>query len=275
MVTPETDETIPTFPSALYDMPSPAPAIPVGNLTMRHLTLDAEQPYHDLALVGNEYALYALTGFIEVYVDTWFQGTIGGRRTMQESLAHVVRFPAGTERTLRLLLHGHAADCLLISCEALPNRVTKLPYWHWSDARAHVVGEGTHQRTVLEIPTPPSFRLSLGETYNAPGTISSWPPHASQEDLQAYADKLTAWEEQFFIVCQHPGRAILHGYYPGVVPISETIALDNGAIVRMPLGLHSVHAAVDSYLKYIWAYCGNALQKQYNLHSTDTLVYRK
>jgi 5-deoxy-D-glucuronate isomerase len=260
MAASEPNETIPTFPSALYDVPSAAPAIPVGNLAIRHLTLDAEQPYHDVALVGCEYALYALTGYIEVYVDTWFQGTIGGRRTMQEFLAHVVRFPAGTDRTLRLLLHGHAADCLLISCEALPNRATKLPYWQWNDHHTHVVGEGTHQRTVLVVPTPPSFRLSLGETYNAPGTISAWPPQATQEDLQAYADKLTTWDEQCFIVCDRPGHALMHGYLPGVMPVSETVALDHGAIVRMPLGLHAVHAAVDSYLKYVWAYCGNALQ---------------
>jgi 5-deoxy-glucuronate isomerase len=248
---------------------------PTGHLTVERIALDSEGPCHAFGIETREHLVYALVGTMRVYANSRFLGTIGGRSAVTDPLAHVVRFPAGTLSTVTLVLEGFAADCLIASCDTVPNGATKLPYVHWNDAYTHTVGTGTHERLVTEVVTPPSFHLSCGETLNAPGTTSSWPPHASIEDVQLYQEGKTTWEECFYIVAPKPGKAVLYGIYPGNRPINETITLNNGDIVPMPLYSHMVTAAPDSFLYYFWTYCGNALQKEYRKHSTDVLTYRK
>jgi len=247
----------------------------VGNLDVTHCMLDSTSPVTTVRWETREGLIYGLVGRIRVYANDRFLGTIGGRQSVAEPLAHVVRFPAGTDHAVTLVLEGFAADCLLVSCDALENRCTKLPYLHMTDTYFHTVGTGTHQRRVGEVPTVPSFALSVGETYQEPGTTSSWPPHATQEDLQSYLAGQTTWEEVFYCVGPEPAQTVLQGFYPGGKMISETRLLMNGAIVQMPLGSHKVTAANNSFFWYFWAYCGSALQKAYRQHSTDVLTYRK
>lgn len=249
--------------------------IPVGNLDVLHVTLDAEKPCHYTEICTRESLIYALIGRMRVYANHQFLGTIGGRKSVTEPLVHVIRFPAGVDWQVTLVLEGFAADCLLVSCDALANRCAKLPYFHWNDAYAHTVGTGTHERRVVEVVTPPSFALSCGETYNPPGTTSSWPPHATQEDLQVYLAGQTTWEEKFYCVCPEPAQTVLIGLYPGGTQVQETRMLMNGAIVQMPLGSHAVTAAPQSFLFYAWFYCGSALQKSYNKFSYHAGTYLK
>lgn len=245
----------------------------MSNLLVNHITLDAEKPCHHTYIREREALVYALIGRIRVYANHHFLGVIGGRRSVTEPLAHVIRFPAGVEWQVSLVMDGFSADCLLASCEALPNACTKLPYMHWNDAYSHTVGEGTHQRTVTEVVTPPSFRISAGETYNPPGTTSSWPPHASQQDLLLYQEGKTTWEEWFYVIAPQPAQATLIGLYPGGKQVSETRVLTNGELVQMPLGSHAVTAAANSFAWYCWLYAGNALQKSYNKFSHHTGAY--
>lgn len=247
----------------------------VGNLTVTHCCLDSATPASSIFWDTREGLIYALVGTMRVYVNEQLLGTIGGRATVTDPLAHVMRFPAGAPHEVMLVLEGFAADCLLVSCDALPNEATKLPYCHWNDAHAHTVGSGTHRRRVVEVITPPSFHLSCGETLNEPGATSSWPPHASHEDLQAYHEGLTTWEEVFYVVCPAPAKAILLGLYPDRKQVNETITLNNGDIVPMPLGSHAVVASPGTWAYYAWFYCGNALQKAYNKWSMHVSTYLK
>ena len=248
---------------------------PVGNLDVTHSTLDAAQPCSTFWTETREHLIYALVGKIRVYANDQFLGTIGGRSSVTEPLAHVVRFPSGTRQDVTLVLEGFAADCLLVSCDALENRCTKLPYLHWNDTYCHHVGTDTHQRRVGEVPVPPSYHLACGETYNPPGTTSSWPPHATPADLQVYLEGKTTWDECFYMVAAEPAQTVLIGLYPGGKAVRETRMLTNGEIVRMPLGSHQVTAAPNAFCYYAWFYCGNALQKQYNKFSSDIGTYRK
>ena len=248
---------------------------PVGNLEVTHLMLDAEKPCHHTYIREREALVYALIGKIRVYANHQFLGTIGGRSSVTEPLAHVIRFPAGTTFQMTLVLEGFAADCLLVSCDALENRATRLPYMHWNDAYFHHVGTGTHQRRVGEVPTPPSFHVSCGETFQEAGMVSSWPPHATQEDLQNFHAGHTTWEEQFYVVCPEPAQTVLIGLYPGGKQVQETRMLMNGEIVPMPLGSHMVSSHPSSWMWYFWAYCGSALQKSYNKFSHNCHTYLK
>lgn len=252
-----------------------ADPVTVGNLTVTHLCLESAQPWHTVLLSTRECLIYALIGTIRVYANEVFLGTIGGRATVTEPLAHVVRFPAGVESTVSLVLDGFSADCLIATCDAPVNTATTLPYMQWNDAFPHVVGSGTHQRTVVEVPTPPGFTISCGETMNIPGGTSSWPSHASAEDLHRYTQGKTTWEERFYVVCPAPATARLSGYYHENVYVNQTIVLSNGAIVPMPLGDHPVTAAMDAWVWYAWFYIGDALKKEYRKFSSDILTYRK
>lgn len=251
-----------------------ADAVPVGDLTIQHCCLDSATPSQTFA-GPREYLLYNLVGTVCVYANDVFLGKLGGRATVTEPHVQVLRFPAGTEYAVTINLEGFAADCLIVACKGLPNQATKLPYWHTSDMFTHVVGTGTHQRTVTEVPTPPGFYLSCGETLNPPGGTSSWPPHATQEDLQLYHEGKTTWEECFYIVAPEPGTAVLLGLYPGGKQVNEIQMLTNGAIMPMPLGSHAVTAHANSFLWYAWFYCGSALTKAYRRHSTDVATYRR
>ena len=78
--------------------------------------MDAEDPYRALVLPFHcEHLLYALIGRLRVYADGRWLGTIGGRQSVTQPLAHVWRFPAGQETALVLLVEGASADCLLAS----------------------------------------------------------------------------------------------------------------------------------------------------------------
>lgn len=252
-----------------------ADPIVVGNLTVTHQGLDSALPCYTLLPSPRECLIYALIGKIRVYANDAFLGTIGGRAAVTEPLAHVVRFPAGVAQTVSLVLDGFSADCLIATCDAPVNTATTLPYLQWNDAFAHAVGSGTHQRTVVEVPTPPAFTISCGETMNIPGGTSSWPAHASAEDVHLYTQGKTTWEECFYVVCPAPATARLSGYYPGGVYVSKTITLSNGALVPMPLGEHPVTAAMDAWCYYAWFYIGDALRKEYRKFASDILTYRK
>lgn len=287
MIPPFGTSATPTQHAPPRPSPSPLPghpeepaassphALPVGNLAVEHVCLDSERPTITRMMHRRENLFYALIGKIRIYANGVFLGTIGGRTTVTEPLAHVVRFPAGTLYDVTLVLEGFSADCLLVSCDGMANRVTKLPYLHWNDAFTHTVGTGTHERRVTEVVTPPSYHLYCGETFQEAGMASSWPPHASPEDVALYQEGKTTWEEKFYVVCPKPGKAVLYGLYPGNKPVNETISLENGAIVSMPFYSHTCLAAVDAFLFYAWFYCGSALQKEYRRFSTDNLTYRK
>lgn len=245
-------------------------------LTLTHVTLDAFSPYRELVCdAPREHLVYALIGQIRVWADGRFLGTLGGRRSVTEPLAHVLRFPAGQDAEVTLGVEGASADCVVASVGAIGSRATKLPYTHWNDAVFHEVGTGTHVRRVGEVITPPGFVLAVGETFQEAGMVSSWPPHATAGDLALFAEFKTTWQEAFYCVCPAPALAMLQGLYPGNFPVSEVRPITNGEILAMPLGSHSIHSHPSSWTYYFWCFCGSALQKTYNRFSTDIGVYIK
>jgi len=149
------------------------------------------------------------------------------------------------------------------------------PYLHWNDTLWNDVGEGTHFRTVAEVPTPQGFELFCGETLNIPGGTSSWPPHATAEDLRQYSARKTTWNEIMFFSSQEPGIVNLQGIYADGTIVDALQPIANGSAHVMPLGSHALTAHPASYLHYVWIYYGTALQKQYRKFASDTNIYVK
>jgi 5-deoxy-D-glucuronate isomerase len=254
--------------------PDPTPAR-VENLTLSHAQLDSCCPITRLVQHVRELVIYALTGRIRVYAHGMFLGTLGGRTTVRDSQVQVMRFPAGRACDVTLVLEGVSADCVLASCDAPPNVHTQLPYTHWNDTPTHVVGVGTHQRTVAEVMTPPGFQIACGETLNIPGGVSSWPPHATPEDVARYHRGETTWHEAMLFVTPGVGTLELDGVMPNGQRVHERHAIHNGEIREMCLGSHPITAPAHTWLYYAWFYCGTALQKQYRKFATDVGTYVK
>ena len=250
---------------------------PLRTLTLSRLQLDQDAPVCTLETTGEELLVYPLIGKVEIreysYGDMWAWGTLGARRKITDPDVAAMRFPLGQARVIEIMLADFSADLLLATVPGISDTIPPLP--QIASAWAHQVGEGTHQREVREVPTPPGYAISCGETLQQPGMISSWPPHANNEDLAKFQAGVTTWEEAFFVVAPSPGFVALDGYYADKTRERDILRLENGRGYAMPLGSHVCYAAPDSYLYYAWFYCGDALQKQYRKYADDVGVYRK
>ena len=262
------------MPSTVLLSPDNAP---LRTLTLSRLQLDQDEPACTVETTGEELLIYNLIGKVEIreysYGDMWDWGTVGERRKITDPGVAAMRFPSGQARAIEILLADFSADLLLVSVPGISDAVPPLP--QITNAWAHQVGEGTHQREVREVPTPARYAISCGETINPPGGVSSWPPHANAEDLAKFRAGATTWDEAFFIVAPSSGIAVLDGYYGDGTPVQDLVRLENGRAYPMCLGSHMCYAAPDSYLYYAWFYYGDALQKQYRKYADDVGVYRK
>ena len=247
---------------------------PLDRLALARVQLDARCPSLVIPCHGIEGILYSLTGSVGIYANNHYAGTLGMRERMTEEVTEALRVRGGVQMTLTLASHCHAADLLWISC-ATDLKEGPMVYRHTGDARWHTVGEGTHRRRVAEIPTPNGCHISCGETHNVPGGISSWPPHATAEDIEWFSQGETTWEEVMWFACSTPGIANLDGVYTGGKVVKELREIRNGSAHVMPLGSHSIHAGPGGSMIYVWAYSGTALQKLYNQAADDLQVYRK
>lgn len=136
----------------------------------------------------------------------------------------------------------------------------------------HSVGRGTHKRTVF-VPKdpPPPFQIYGGETLNIDGGWSSWPAHASGDDLGNWSQ----WQEVFFVITPGYGILSLDGVYHDGTRVNGTQIVKNGDAIVTPLGSHPIVASPGSWLWYAWFYTGDALKKTYNQWATDLGTYVK
>lgn len=249
----------------------------LNRLSVTHVTLDGGSPSERLHTHGMEVLLYPLVGALRIYAYGALLGTIGGRRSVMDLEVQCVRFPSGSAVDVHVTMVGFAADFLWVTCAAQGETTptSRTPYIHWNDTVVHTVGQGNYQRQVAEVPRVEGYEIDTGETLNPPGNWSSYPPHATKEDLEKFANGETTWEEAFYVICEQPGMAHLHGLYTGHGTVNKVQAVYNGEAYSMPLGSHPIVAHPSSFLWYWWAYCGTALEKQYRKHSHDTGVYKK
>ena len=247
-------------------------------LTLKSIRLDSTSPSEQIRFHG-EAALYMLVGKARVYWKGLFLGTMGGRSSVSEPLCHVIRFPKWPENSIAVMLDGFSAEALWITCASDGSDDSTwplLPYFHYNDTTFHQVGTGTHQRRVAEVQTPIGFEIALGETLNIPGGTSSWPAHASDDDMQKFCDGKTSWEECMYFVCPKPGVCHFNGYFNGSNwRHNRRIAIDNDTAHVMPLGSHAITAAPDSTCWYFWSYVGDALTKTYNRWASNVGTYQK
>lgn len=245
-------------------------------LSLWRVQLDQHLPATTLSGLGVEGVLYSLVGNTLVYTDGQYLGNLGERMRLEEENAQAIRFRECGNITITLAHRSYAADLLWMTAHQDNHATGEVSITkHRDDAAWHTVGEGTHLRRVAEIPTPRGAIIHCGETHNIPGGISSWPPHASQEDIERFTNGETTWNEVMWFACSAPGIADLRGIYTGGTLVRKYQEIRNGDAHAMPLGSHAIHGGPGASMVYVWGYCGTALQKTYNQAADDLGVYRK
>jgi 5-deoxy-glucuronate isomerase len=114
---------------------------------------------------------------------------------------------------------------------------------------AHDRGRPGWQRAVHDVvaDTVPAQRLLVGETFNAPGQWSSFPPHKHDG-----GDGEPALEEVYYYRFDRPDGFGFQGLYEHD-GAERAVFLRHGAVVGIPSGYHPVCAAPGYRLYYLWA----------------------
>ena len=112
----------------------------------------------------------------------------------------------------------------------------------------HDRGKPGWQRSVHDVvaDSVPAQRLLVGETFNAAGQWSSFPPHKHDG-----GDGEPALEEVYYYRFDRPGGFGFQGLYDGAG--ERAVFLRHGAVVGIPRGYHPVCAAPGYRLYYLWA----------------------
>ena len=194
---------------------------------------------------GIEAALVLLTGEIDV------DGTHLSRADVFGQAASAVYLPPGssvdvaTQAGAALALAATVGDDVHAPAGAAPAFVAP------GDVVIRERGRPGWQREVHDIiaDTVPAQRLLVGETFNAAGQWSSFPPHKHDG-----GDGEPALEEVYYYRFDRPDGFGFQGLYElGDGSEERAVFLRHGAVVGIPRGYHPVCAAPGYRLYYLWA----------------------
>jgi 5-deoxy-glucuronate isomerase len=192
---------------------------------------------------GIEAAVVLLAGDVEI------AGRPAQRDDVFDQPAFAVYLPPGSSVDVAAHTRAELALCATVGGAlhappgAAPVIVTP------ADVAVHVRGRLGWQRQVHDViaDTVPAQQLLVGETFNAAGGWSSFPPHKHDG-----GDGEPALEEVYYYRFDRPDGFGFQGLYehPGT---EHAVFLRHGAVVGIPRGYHPVCAAPGYRLYYLWA----------------------
>jgi len=206
-------------------------------------TLEPDETATICAPDGFEAAVVLLTG------DVTFDGRPARRVDVFDQPATAVFLPPGTAVEVSATTHAELALAATVDgavhapSDATPVIVTP--------DEVVITGRGRPgwQRQVHDViaDTVPAQRLLVGETFNAAGEWSSFPPHKHDG-----GDGEPALEEVYYYRFDQPDGFGFQGLYePGGT--ERAVFLRHGTVVGIPGGYHPVCAAPGYRLYYLWA----------------------
>jgi 5-deoxy-glucuronate isomerase len=192
---------------------------------------------------GIEAALVLLSG------DAELAGRRATRADVFDEPATAVYLPPGTEIEVTAIARTELALAASVGRElhtpgdATPVRIAP------SDVVVHERGRPGWQRAVHDIVADavPAQRLLVGETFNAAGEWSSFPPHKHDG-----GDGEPALEEVYYYRFDRSDGFGFQGLYERDGD-ERAVFLRHGAVVGIPRGYHPVCAAPGYRLYYLWA----------------------
>jgi 5-deoxy-glucuronate isomerase len=197
---------------------------------------------------GIEVAVVLLAGDVDL------GATRARRADVFAGPATAVYLPPGSE--LDVVAHAPTELALAATVgDELHARVGAIPAFVVpDDVVVHDRGRPGWQRAVHDIvaETVPAQRLLVGETFNAAGEWSSFPPHKHDG-----GDGEPALEEVYYYRFDRPDGFGFQGLYErdddGYRGDERAVFLRHGAVVGIPRGYHPVCAAPGYRLYYLWA----------------------
>ena len=192
---------------------------------------------------GMEAALVLLAGTVDL------DGRRAGRADVFDAPATAVYLPPGS--SIELVAHTRTELALAATVRGelhAPPGATTLVVGA-DDVAVHERGRAGWRRAVHDViaDAVPAQRLLVGETFNAAGQWSSFPPHKHDGD-----DGEPALEEVYYYRFDRRDGFGFQGLYEQGGS-ERAVFLRHGAVVGIPRGYHPVCAAPGYRLYYLWA----------------------
>lgn len=198
-----------------------------------------------------ELCLVILGGNLDVQAGSYSWEALGQRQNVFEGPATAVYMPPDTVFELRGAGELGAEVALCYAASAQGADVTLIAP---TDVTVREVGAGNWRRSVQDIlANVPASVLLLGETINAPGNWSSYPPHKHDEEVLG---KEVMLEEVYHYRISPPSGFGVQCIYTDDRALNEAVLVRDGDTVVIPRGYHPVAAAPGYRLYYLWVLAG-------------------
>jgi len=199
-----------------------------------------------------EWTIVVLGGAVRAYLaeGELTAGPIGERRDVFSGRAAAIYLPPGRRGRLVAVTGAQLAVCQsLADAGAPPSVITP------DEVRVKTVGVHNWRREVHDIVDRrlSAGRLLVGETFNATGGWSSYPPHRHDEDRLPLEVNL---EEVYFFQVNPPQGFGFQRVYTDDRGLDEAYAVEQGDTVVLPRGYHPVAAAPGYQVYYLWLMAG-------------------
>lgn len=207
---------------------------------------------------SSEVAIVFLGGLANVTVGETEFASIGGRAHVFAGRATTVHVPPGHKFKVEAI---GAVEAVIAKS---PSDLGGEPRLIGPEkVKVSTRGKDACERTIHDIidASFPSKRLLVGETFNAPGKWSSYPPH--KHDTMRPPDETRMEEVYFYKVSPPQGFGIQRVYSPEK-GFDETFVIRDNSLVKLPFGYHPVAAAPGYQLYYLWILAGEP--RNYILH---------
>nr|NNM89703.1 5-deoxy-glucuronate isomerase [Bacilli bacterium] len=219
-------------------------------LTFALLHLGADERYEGQT-GDEEKVLVLLEGTMQVTVNQ--QVFSGSREHVFAGKATAVYVPAKTNYQVRVMTTTRIAVC------GTPSQEVFAPFMVGpDDVESRVVGKEAWQREVHDIIVKNAqgkvHRIIVGETFNAAGKWSSFPPHKHDD----YIPQVEAQMEEIYYYQLNPKEGFgLQAQYTLDGSVDQAFRVQHGDTFLIDKGYHPVCAAGGYQLYYLWMMAGS------------------
>jgi len=234
------------------------PLIRRGKTGMEHLEFGVLQmsSFQDFrARTGeDEVLLVILGGMIHLEAKGHKWEFLGRRKNVFDGSATAAYLPRGTSFKLTSI-----GDSQIALCKAKSGEDTEVYVIPAEEVKVSQRGEPGFQREIHDIlpAERPASRLLVGETFNAPGQWSSYPPHKHDQERPPVESRM---EEIYLYKLQPPQGFGLQRIYSPEGGLNEALVIQDNLVVGLPGGYHPVVSAPGYRLYYLWLLAGESRQ---------------
>lgn len=229
----------------------------LAHLTFGTCNLDAGDRW-EMETGTDEVLAVVLRGKVDAVAGGRGWTGLGGRETVFAGRATAVYVPPMS----RLSLAAAGGPALVGVCQSpvAAGEATPEPYVvRPEDVRVTERGRAPFGREVHDIldASRPAARLVVGETFNAVGNWSSYPPHKHDENR---AEEEVRLEELYYFQVDPEQGFGAQFLYTADGSMDEAYRVRQGDVTLLPHGYHPVSAAPGYRLYYLWVMAGDGRQ---------------